>query len=51
MRLITIDVDKVIAEMEEAKYKINDSSYKKGCNDVVDFYIKKLNELAEMQSK
>lgn len=51
MRLITIDADKVVAEMEESKYKLVDSSYAKGCNEVVDFYIKKLNELAEMQNK
>lgn len=44
---IIIDTDKCIAEMEESKYKINNSEYVKGCNDVVDYYIKKLKEIVE----
>lgn len=42
MRKITIDVDEWINDAEEGKYKINTSSYVKGCNDVLDYYIKKL---------
>lgn len=43
---IVIDVDKCIAEMENSKYKVN-TSYAKGCNDVIDYYIKKLKEIKE----
>ena len=44
---IVIDADECIAEMEENKYKVNDSAYAKGCNDVIDFYINKLIEIVE----
>ena len=44
---IIIDADKWIAEMENAKYRINDSAYAKGCNDVLEFYIKKLKDIVD----
>jgi hypothetical protein len=44
---VIIDTDKCIAEMEESKYKVADSAYAKGCNDVIDYYIRKLNEIVE----
>ena len=44
---IIIDSDKCIAEMESAKYKENYSAYAHGCNDVIDYYIKKLKEIVE----
>lgn len=47
MRKITIDVDEWIIDMEKAKYKISESAYAKGCNDVLDYYIKKLKEEAD----
>lgn len=46
MRKITIDVDEWIKDAEEGKYKINISAYAKGCNDVLDYYIQKLEEEA-----
>ena len=46
MRKITIDVDEWIKDAEKGKYKINTSAYAKGCNDVLDYYIKKLKEEA-----
>jgi hypothetical protein len=46
MRKITIDVDEWIKDAEEGKYKINTSAYAKGCNDVLDYYIQKLEEEA-----
>lgn len=39
---IIIDADEWIADMENGKYKINDSAYAKGCNDVLNYYIEKL---------
>ena len=47
MKKIVIDVDEWISDMENAKYKVNDSAYAKGCNDVLDYYIRKLKVLAE----
>lgn len=44
---IIIDTDKCIAEMEESKYKANNSAYAKGCNDVIDYYINKLKGIVE----
>ena len=44
---IVIDVDKCIDDMESSKYKINNSAYAKGCNDVIDYYIKQLKEIKE----
>lgn len=49
MRKIIIDVDEWIKDAEEGKYKINTSDYAKGCNDVLDYYIKKLNYAANEQ--
>lgn len=49
MRKITIDVDEWINDAEEGKYKINASAYAKGCNDVLDYYIKKLKYTAKEQ--
>ena len=46
MRKVTIDVDEWIKDAEEGKYKINTSAYAKGCNDVLDYYIQKLEEEA-----
>lgn len=46
MRKITIDVDEWIKDAEEGKYKFNTSAYAKGCNDVLDYYIQKLEEEA-----
>ena len=51
MRKITIDVDEWINDAEEGKYKINTSAYAKGCNDVLDYYIKKLKYTAKEQCK
>ena len=42
MQKIVIDVDEWIADMESGKYKVNDSEYARGCNDVLDYYIEKL---------
>lgn len=47
MNKIIIDVDEWIADMENGKYKINDSAYAKGCNDVLNYYINKLKWLKE----
>lgn len=44
---IVIDVDEWIADMESSKYKVNDSPYAKGCNDVLDYHIKKLKRIKE----
>lgn len=49
MRKITIDVDEWIKDAEEGKYKISTSSYAKGCNDVLDYYIRKLEDAAKEQ--
>lgn len=49
MRKITIDVDEWIKDTEEGKYKINASAYAKGCNDVLDYYIRKLEDAAKKQ--
>lgn len=49
MRKITIDVDEWIKDAEEGKYKINTSAYTKGCNDVLDYYIRKLEDAAKEQ--
>lgn len=46
MRKVTIDVDEWIKDAEEGKYKVNTSAYAKGCNDVLDYYIQKLEEEA-----
>lgn len=46
MRKITIDADEWIKDAEEGKYKISKSAYAKGCNDVLDYYIQKLEEEA-----
>lgn len=35
--------------MEEGKYKLNDSAYAKGCNDVLNYYIEKLKYAADEQ--
>ena len=51
MRKIIIDADEWIADMEDAKYKVNDSAYAKGCNDVLDYYIKKLKGIVEESRK
>lgn len=39
--------DEWIADMESSKYKVNDSAYAKGCNDVLDYHIKKLKKMIE----
>lgn len=44
---IIIDTDEWIADMENGKYKVNDSAYAKGCNDVLDYYIKKIKGIVE----
>jgi hypothetical protein len=44
---VIIDTNKCIAEMEESKYKVADSAYAKGCNDVIDYYINKLKGIVE----
>lgn len=49
MRKIAIDVDKLIKDAQEGKYKINTSGYAKGCNDVLDYYIRKLEDAAKEQ--
>lgn len=49
MRKIIIDVDEWIEDAEEGKYKINTSAYAKGCNDVLDYYIRKLEDAAKEQ--
>lgn len=46
MRKVTIDVDEWIKDAEEGKYKVNTSAYAKGCNNVLDYYIQKLEEEA-----
>lgn len=51
MRKIIIDVDEWIKDAEEGKYKVNTSAYAKGCNDVLDYYIKKLKYTANEQHK
>ncbi len=51
MRKITIDADEWIKDMEEGKYKINDSAYAKGCNDVLDYHINKLKYAVEEQNE
>lgn len=38
-----------IKDAEEGKYKINTSGYAKGCNDVLDYYIRKLKYAANEQ--
>lgn len=43
MRLI--DADALAKEMENAKYVSNTSAYAKGCNDVINYYIRRLKEL------
>ena len=50
MRKITIDADEWIKQMEYAKYQINKSAHAKGCNDVLNYYIKKLEEVANEQN-
>lgn len=42
MRLI--DADALAEEMENAKYGSNASAYAKGCNDVINYYIRQLKE-------
>ena len=44
---VVINVDEWIADMESSKYKIVDSSYKKGCNDVLSYHIEKLKKMKE----
>ena len=44
---VIIDIDEWIADMESSKYKVNDSPYAKGCNDVLDYHIKKLKKIKE----
>lgn len=44
---IVIDADEWIADMESSKYKVNDTPYAKGCNDVLDYHIKKLKKMKE----
>lgn len=51
MRKITIDADEWIKDMENAKYKLNNSPYARGCNDVVDYYVNKLKEIANQQNR
>lgn len=48
MRKIVIDADEWIKDMEDGKYYVNNNSaYAKGCNDVLDYYIRKLRRIAE----
>lgn len=47
MKRIVIDVDEWISDMENAKYKVNNSAYANGCNDVLDYYIRKLKAIAK----
>lgn len=47
MRKIVIDADEWIKDMENGKYKVNNSAYAKGCNDVLNYYINKLKRIAE----
>lgn len=47
MKKIIIDADEWIADMENGKYKVNNSAYAKGCNDVLDYYINKLKKIVE----
>ena len=42
-------LEEAIKDAEEGKYKINVSAYAKGCNDVLDYYIKKLKYVANEQ--
>lgn len=51
MQKIVIDADEWIKDMEDGKYKVNDSAYAKGCNDVLDYYISKLKRIAEEQNE
>lgn len=46
MKKITIDVEESIAYMEDSKYKANSSMYAKGCNDVLDYFIRKRKEVS-----
>lgn len=39
--------ESIKADMQESKYRINDSAYAKGCNDVLDFWIKTLDGFIE----
>lgn len=51
MKRIIIDADEWIADMEDGKYRRNNSEYAKGCNDVLDYYIKKLKRTVEESEK
>lgn len=51
MKRIIIDADEWIADMEDGKYRRNNSEYAKGCNDVLDYYIKKLKRMIEEAKK
>ena len=44
---VIIDIDEWIADMESAKYKVSDSPYAKGCNDVLNYHINKLKRIKE----
>lgn len=48
---IVIDAEEWIADMESSKYKVNNSAYAKGCNDVLDYHIKKLKRMIEEAKK
>lgn len=48
---IEFDVDALIKDMEQSKYTINQTPYAKGCNDVLDYYIKKFKEMKEKATK
>lgn len=45
MAKIEFDIDSLIKDMEQSKYKINTTPYAKGCNDVLDYYINKLKKI------
>lgn len=51
MSKILIDVDKLIKDMEDSKYTLNQSSYTRGCNDVLNYYIKKLKEIKNKEGE
>ena len=51
MTKIELDIDVLIKDMEESKYVINSTPYAKGCNDVLDYYIKKFKEMKEKTTK
>lgn len=51
MRKIVIDADEWIKDMENGKYKVNNSAYAKGCNDALDYYINKLKRIIEGQNE